>query len=107
MNEWILEQDEKPPYETPVLGWHTCESCRDNKEHRHNLLARSYPVHGPFIATYHKPDMTLVNYYRSKGDYSWDRYAEPYWSPIKPTHWKLIDSPYPADALKPGALALG
>ncbi len=97
MSEWINVEDYKPPFGEPVLGWNTCESCRDNKDHTHNLLARSYPIHGPLIVKFHPPDMALVNHYRNKGDHSWDHYSEPYWSPIKPSHWKFIESPYDGD----------
>lgn len=93
---WIKEEDEKPEFNTPVLAWNTCKSCRDNKQHTHNLLARSYPIHGPFIATYRPPDETLVNYRRSQGDTSWDHLLSPQWDPGKPSHWQYIKSPYEA-----------
>ncbi len=92
--KWIKEEDDKPPFDIPVFAWHTCDSCRDNKPHMHNCLARGYPVHGPMMATYCDANMTIVNHYRQRGDHSWDHLAVPHWNPVKPSHWMKVESPY-------------
>jgi len=81
-----------------VWAWSECESCRDKKPHTHNLLARKIPIHGGFVATYHPPDVTLVEYRRSRGDNSWDHYLQPYWSPERPKYWQYIESPYASES---------
>ena len=97
MTKWIKVEEDKPPFDEPVLGWKTCVSCRDNKPHMHNLLARAVPIHGPFMVVYHSPDPHLVAHYRKKGDHSWDHRLEPQWSPEEPSHWSKIENPYEAE----------
>lgn len=92
--KWISVKDENPPWDIPVLGWNTCEKCRDGVKHMHNLLARSVPIHGPFLAVFQSPDPQLVAYRQSQGDHSWDHWLQPRWSPEEPSHWMKIDSPH-------------
>lgn len=90
---WISVNDRVPSYNIRVLAWNMCEKCRDKIEHSHDCLARSYPHHGCFIATYNEAKPHLVNYYRNKNDHSWDWAQNPYWSPTTPSHWMPLPEP--------------
>ena len=90
---WKREEDEKPPFDTPVLAWRECKGCKNQTVHRHDLMARQVPTHGAFIASYYSPDPGLVEYRRAKGDRSWDHRLEPMWAPEKPTYWCVIEEP--------------
>lgn len=92
--KWLPEDDRKPPFGQAVLGWNECKSCLQKEKHVHNMRANGFPSHGPFLAMYHPPDPTVVNFYRSKGDHSWDWALLPHWSPIKPKYWAIIPTPY-------------
>lgn len=95
--KWISVEEELPEIGVEVLAWNTCENCRDGKPHTHNCLYTGYPVHGPYIAKLCPPDLHLVQIYNKKGDHSYDFAKNPFWSPIAPTHWQEIRSPYEMD----------
>lgn len=90
--EWISVKD-RLPTETGkyylVMSYSYCENCNNNEDHSHRL---DYIKYDYSVARWSKKDLYLVEYYRSKGDNSWDHYSYDRFTECKftndeITHW--------------------
>ena len=90
MIEWKRIEDELPEFETDVLIWIDCEKCRTNQDHSHACVCTPWNFPNSFQrGTYCKG---------VKGDPYEHKYPkqmqENYWSPITPSHWAYVNSPF-------------
>ncbi len=89
---WISVKDRLPEeYDIYylVLTDKSCDKCKSNESHPHRLDFRQYTYD---VARWSKSDMHLVNWYRAKGDDSWDHCAHDVFSECSIvnqdiTHW--------------------
>ena len=72
---WISVKDRFPTeYDKYylVLSDKSCDSCNKNESHCHRLDFKRYRYD---VARWSEKDIYLVEYYRAKGDHSWDNFA--------------------------------
>ena len=72
---WISVKDRYPEQDGLyyiVLVDRSCEKCISNESHPHRLDFRQYSYH---VARWSQKDMHLVEWYKAKGDHSWDHCA--------------------------------
>ena len=89
--QWIDENSEKPPYDTPVLIWIDCENCRADENHSHPCVATEWNFpnsfqRGTYVKGISEDDRYAYKYHQSM--------LEDHWCPIKPSHWAYIPSPF-------------
>jgi Protein of unknown function (DUF551) len=97
--EWISVKDKLPQeYDIYylVLSDSGCRECYTQEEHTHTLAYKQFRYG---VARYSKANMHIVNWYREKGDNSWDCYAKDRFTECnlldnEITHWMSFDN-YP------------
>ena len=91
MIKWHEEAKEKPEYGLDVLIWIDCENCRLDKDHSHICIAAQWNFpnsfqRGNYVEALPK-DTFMAERYNKKA-------FEDHWSPIKPSHWAYVNSPF-------------
>jgi hypothetical protein len=92
--KWISIKDKSPEkYEYYlVLARTECISCDKGESHTHKMNYKQYRYD---VARWSQKDMTVVNWYKAKGDNSWDhcasdRFTECSLMDNEITHWMIF-----------------
>lgn len=90
MIKWKIPSFELPEYGVPVLIWIDCQQCREGNGHNHSCISTPWNFPNSFQRGMYCKGMK-DNAYAHK--YPKD-VQEDYWTPIKPSHWAYINSPF-------------